>query len=232
MSTVGGIVVSTGIDVGGRRTLKDVMDELSRPVDVNDATVRGLAADAFRAAVRKMNRRGLWPWEIQTEDLTLTAGQRYSAVTGQIKKPLSMHYTAAAGGLETQRIGYMSYDRFREKYNIDLNGQSYIYTVENPFASRRVMWFPIPSGNATARFVYYRTTPSPVREEESVEIPESAVEAYMSDAWYELLKRLPTQQQPFPIAVAMADAQRAFKELSAHVASPGDRSRELDVIHG
>jgi len=74
MPTFGGIVVPTGAEASGRRTLLDVVDELARPVDASDTTIRALAADAFRAAVRTMNRKGCWPWEYQEEDVAITSG--------------------------------------------------------------------------------------------------------------------------------------------------------------
>lgn len=232
MTTVGSVVVATGAEASNRRRLIDVVDELARPINVEDSTVRALAADAFRAAVHTMNRKGLWPWELQNEEISLTNGARFNTVSGAIKKPLSMHYLNQPGGLETQRIGYMTYDRFMEKYNIDLQGQPYVYTYPNLFETAQIMWFPIPSGNYTARFNYYRVTPAPRNEQEALEIPDHAIDAYMSVAWYEFLKRLPSQQQPYPIAVALGEMRLAFRELSAHVNTPGDRSRELDVIHG
>src|SRR3990167_11554128 len=98
MPTVGGVVVATTAEASGRRTLLDIVDELARPINAADSTVRALAADAFRAAVRTMNRKGLWPWEVLQEDVTITATQAFSTVTSAIKKPLAMHYLDAAGG--------------------------------------------------------------------------------------------------------------------------------------
>jgi hypothetical protein len=66
-------------------------------------------------------------------------------------------------------------------------------------------------------------------ESEAVEIPDYAIEAYMACAWYEFLKRLPSTQQPFPIAIALSEWRTTFKEISAHVSSPGDRWRLIDV---
>src|SRR3990172_5696646 len=123
MPTIGGIVVSTGVEASGRRTLLDIIDELARPVDASDSTIRALAADAFRAAVRIMNRRGLWPWEIMDEDIIITANERFSTVSGAIKKPLAMHYTDGAGGTSDQRIDYSPYDVFIERYTLDATSQ-------------------------------------------------------------------------------------------------------------
>src|SRR3989304_6081559 len=104
MPTISGIIIATGTESSGRRTLLDVVDELSRPINAADSTVRALAGDAFRAAVRTMNRKGSWPWEIQDEDITITANQRFSTVTGAIKKPLRMHYLDEAGGTPDEPI--------------------------------------------------------------------------------------------------------------------------------
>src|SRR3989304_8607150 len=98
MPTISGIIIATGTESSGRRTLLDIVDELARPINAADSTVRALAADAFRAAVRTMNRKGLWPWEVLQEDITITSGSRFSTVISAIKKPLAMHYLSAAGG--------------------------------------------------------------------------------------------------------------------------------------
>ena len=60
-----------------------------------------------------------------------------------------------------------------------------------------------------------------------MEIPETAIEVYKAFAWYEMLKRIPSAQAAFPIAVALNEARLAFREISAHVATPGDRTREI-----
>src|SRR5882762_1147305 len=92
MPTVGGIVVATGAEASGRRTLLDIIDDLSRPVDVSDTTIRALSGDAFRSAVRTMKRKGSWPWEIRDEPMTQTINSPFTTVTGAIKKPLAMYY--------------------------------------------------------------------------------------------------------------------------------------------
>lgn len=226
MPTFSGIVVATSSESTGRRTLLDIVDELARPVNAADSTVRALAADAFRAAVRTMNRKGCWPWEVQEEDIAITANQRFSStIGGAIKKPLSMHYLDAAGGTEDQPITYSPYDEFVEKYTMDVTGQAYIYTMPNLFETGQIRWFPVPSGNDNARFAYYRVTPAPRNEQEPVEIPDYATEAYMAIAWKEFVKRCPQAKQIIDIAVALSESKDAFRELSAHVRAPGDRSR-------
>lgn len=229
MPTISGIVVSTGTEASGRRTLLDIVDELSRPIDASDSTVRALAGDGFRAAVRTMNRKGMWPWELLDEDVTITANQKFSTVSGAVKKPVAMHYVNAGTGNADERIGYVTYDRFCEKYSHDISGQAHSYTIPNLFETGQIRWFPVPSANDSARFTYYRVTPAPRAEAEPVEIPDFAIEPYMAYAWVEFLKRLPSQQRPFPIQVAMESAKTAFREISHHVASPGDRSREISV---
>ena len=225
MPTFSGIVVATGGEATGRRAFSDVIDELARPVDASDATVRALAADAFRAAVRTMNRKGLWPWEVQEEDITITQDQRLSTVIGPIKKPLAMHYLDEAGGTEDQPIYYMPYDQFCEKYTMDVTGQATTYTIPQLFESHQVRWYPVPSGNDNARFAYYRVTPIPRLEQETIEIPDYATEAYMAFAWKEFIKRCPAAKSVMDISVAMNESRMAFRELSAHVNAPGDRSR-------
>ena len=229
MPTLGSFVFPTGKEASGRRSLLDIVDELSRPIDASDTTVRALAADAFRAAVRTMNRRGLWPWEVLDEELTLTANAQFSAVQSAIKKPLAMHYLDATGGKPNQRLVYVSYDRFVEQFDLSQTGLATTYTIPNMFETGQVAWYPIPSATAYARLTYYRVTPAPRTESQAVEIPDHALEVYMAFAWAEFLKRMPEQQRPFPIAVALSEARMAFRELSAHVTSPGDRQREVSI---
>ena len=229
MPTVSGIVVGTGVQGSNRRTLLDVVDELARPLDASDTTLRAMAADAFRAAVRTMNRKGLWPWEVQEENVVITANQKYSTVSSAVKKPLRMHKTVSSGGNEDEGLAYYSFDRFKEKFNLDTSGDPWAYTIPNLFETGQVRWYPVPSSNDTANFTYYRVTPAPRAEDETIEIPDYAMEVYMAYAWYEFLKRVPASQQRFPLQLAMADARLAFRELSVHVASPGDRMREVIV---
>ena len=230
MPTVSGIVVATGGAPGtGRRTLLDIVDELARPVDASDSTVRALAADAFRAAVRTMNGKGLWPWEHQDEDVSITKDEVFSTVSGAIKKPLAMHLLNAAGGTRNRKLTYVSYDRFLEKYSMDFTARESVYTIPNLFETGQIRWYPIPPSNENARFSYYRVTPAPRNEQETVEIPDFISEAYMAFAWYEFLKRLPSKTRPVDIGTARSDAHITFREISAHVNSPGDRSRQVSV---
>lgn len=228
MATTGGIVVATGAEATGRRTFLDIIDEIARPVDAADTTVRNLAADAFRAAVRKMNRKGNWPWEILDEDIAITANQKLSTVNGAIKKPLAMHFLDSSGGVRDQRISYQPYDEFVEKYNLDISSEPYIYTIPNLYETGQIRWFPTPSSNDNARLTYYRVTPIPRNEQEPVAIPDYVTDAYISLAWFEFMKRLPSEQRPFPITVAKSDAREAFRELSAHVTDTGDRRRMME----
>jgi len=225
MPTVSGIVIATGTESAGRRTLRDIIDELSRPYDASDSTIRALASDAFRAAVRTMNRKGMWPWEVLDEDITITANTDKYTVSGPVKKPLALHYLSASGGVRDEHITYVPYDRFLEEYDLNITGQATIYTIPNLFEAGQLRLWPIPNGNDNARFSYYRVTPAPRSEDETVEIPDHALETYMSFAWYELSKRLPVAQARYPLNLALADARLAFRELSSHVVAPGDRSR-------
>lgn len=233
MPTIAGIVVPTGgAPATGRRTLLDIIDELARPFDAADSTTRARAGDAFRAAVRWMNTKGDWPWEVMDEDISISANNKFSTAAGVIKKPLAMHYLESAGGVRDKRIGYKSYDRFMELFNLDRDGTAHTYTIPNLFETGQIRWFPTPSGDDNARFTYYRVTPAPRAEQESVEIPDYVTESYMARAWYEFLKRIPSAQRPFPLAVALTDARQAFKEISHHVNRPGDRSREVTNAYG
>ncbi len=228
MPTVSGIVVATGgSPATGRRSFLDVINEIARPVDASDTTIRALAADAFRAAVRTMNRKGLWPWEVLDEDISMTANQPFSSISSAVKKPLAMHYLTAAGGTRDQRIGYLPYDEFIETFNHNLTGTSFRYTFPNLFETGQIRWGPIPRDDDNLRLTYYRVTPAPRSEQETVEIPDHAIEPYMAYAWYEFLKRLPTEQRPFDIGTAQIEARLAFREISTHVNTPGDRSREV-----
>lgn len=233
MPTIGGFVVATGSQPqSGRRLFREVIDELSAPIDGDDSTVRRLASDAFRAAVRTMNRRGSWPWEYREQTIAMNSNVSTSSVTDLIKKPLSMHYIDPTNGRPWQRIGYVPVDKFRERFAINFSGRPFQYTVPDLFDSGTVEWFPIPSTTDSCRFAYYRMTPVPRIEDEALEIPENASEVYTAYAWAEFMKRLPSAQQPMPLVVALSEARTAFKEFSAHVVAPGDRSRSVDVIHG
>ena len=229
MPTFGGIVVATGSEASGRVTLLDVANELARTVNASDPTTLALAKDAIRSAIRVMNRKGCWPWEYQEEDVAITSNNKFSTVASAIKKPLSMHLLVSAGGTEDQRLAYVPYDIFREKYNMNVSSDPLYYTIPNLFETGQIRWYPTPSANDNARFAFWRVTPAPRAEDEVIEVPEYAFEAYMSRAWYEFAKRLPNNQRPMPIQFAAAEASVAFRELSSHVTSSGDSSRFLDV---
>lgn len=227
MPTFSGIVVATGVEASGRRTMLDVVDELARPIDASDTTIRALAGDAFRAAVRRVNIKGCWPWEAMDEDVAIMANVKFSSVASAIKKPLAMHYTNGSGGEAIRKIGYIAYDRLVESYDLNITGTAYYYTIPNMFETGQIRWFPIPSAADTARFTFYRVTPAPRTEDEAIEIPDHALEAYMAVAWAEFMKRLPNGQRTMSISEAEGMARVAFRELSAHIASAGDRSREV-----
>lgn len=233
MSSVAGFVFPVGgAPATNRRTLLDIVDELVRPVDASDTTYRALAGDAFRAAIRRMDRKGLWPWEILDEDVAITATERFSTATGVIKKPLAMHLLNSAGGTRDERLRYISYDRFMEKYSLAFDSNVWVYTIPNLFETGQIRWHPIPSSDDNARFTYYRSTPAPRNEQDTVEIPDYVTEAYMSLAWYEFLKRLPSEARPFPISIARVEAKDAFREITAHVNTPGDRLRMISAAGG
>ena len=229
MPTFGGIVVSTGSQSTGRRIFLDVINELARPVDASDTTIKAHAADAFRSAVRTMNRKGNWPWEVLEEDISITSGQKFASVSGAIKKPLAMHYLNSSGGVRDQAMSYVPYDIFLQRYSMDAQSQALMYTIPNMFETGQIRFFPTPSADDNARLTYYRVTPAPRNEQETLEIPDYISEAYMSLAWYEFLKRIPSEQRPFSIAIAKGDARDAFREISSYVNSPGDRSRRVNV---
>lgn len=221
MPTIGGIVVATGSEADGRRTLLDVVDELSRPFDASDTTIRALAADAFRAAVRTLNRKGVWPWELQNETLTQTVNGPHTTLTGAVKKPLAMYYLRDS--LPWERIGYIEYDTLVEEYDLSLPGRPSLYSIPNLFETGQIRWHPIPQSAESCQFTYYRITPAPRIESEPVEVPDYAMEVYTSFARWELVKRLPAAQARYALADARADAMLSFRELCAHVNAPGDR---------
>ena len=225
MPTIAGVVVSTGAESNNRRTLSDVASEMARTINGADETIIALASDAFRAAVHTMNLKGNWPWEMLDEDLVISANNSFTTCIGVIKKPLSMHYTEGAGGVQKQTIGYVPYARFLEGYNLNLTGSPQKYTIPNMFETGQIRWFPIPPAADNARFNYYRATPAPRRLEETIEIPEHAIQGYMGYAWLEFCMRLSSRQRPFPIEVALRKSEQSFKELSAHVSNPGDMTR-------
>jgi hypothetical protein len=227
MPTISGIVVATGTEAEGRRTLQDVASEMARSLNGADETILATAGDAFRAAVRTMNRKGLWPWEIQEENLVMTPNVAFTTLSSAVKKPLAMHYTDTAGGNSNRPIIYCAYDRFVEAYSLAVTEQPSVYTIPNMFETGQVRWAGIPPAAYTARFNYYRVTPPPMVPDEVIEIPDYAIEAYMGFAWLELCKRISSRQRPMPIEVALQQANTAFREMSAHVNAPGDRSRSM-----
>jgi len=227
MPTISGIVVATGTQATGRRTLLDVTSEMARTIDGSDETVLATAGDAFRAAVRTMNRKGLWPWEILDEDLEMTPNVAFTTISSAVKKPLAMHYTDSSGGPLNRQIGYVAYERFVEAYSLLLTEQPSVYTLPNLFETGQIRWAGIPPAAYTARFNYYRVTPAPMVPDEVIEIPDYAIEAYMAYAWLEFCKRLSSRRRPMPIEVALSQAKDAFREISAHVNAPGDRSRSM-----
>lgn len=225
MPTFGGIVVATGGSEGDdRRTLLDVVDELARPINASDETVRALAGDAFRQAVRAYNRKGLWPWEIQDEDLTQTVGSPNTTVSGYVKKPLAMYYLDSSN-LPFERIRYQEYESLVNEYDIAYSSRPYVYSIGNLFETGQIRWSSLPVSAEACRFTYYRATPAPRTEAEAVEVPEYAIGAYMAEAQFQLALRLPAMQARFPLTIAKAEALQAFKELSAHVNAPGDRAQ-------
>ncbi len=228
MATFGGIVFATSSQATDRRTLGDIVDELARPVNASDTTIRALARDSFQAAVRKNNRKGLWPWEIVDEDITLTVNERFSTVTGAIKKPLSMHFLNSEGGVRDQRINFQPYEEFLEKYSLDFSSEPYLYTIPNMFETGQIRWFPTPSSNDYARFSYYRVTPIPKNDTDIIEMPDYVTDAYVSLAWVEFLKRLSPGQVAFTMSDARREAKEAFRELSVHVNQTGDRRRLME----
>lgn len=230
MATVSGFVFSTSsVPSGPRRSFLSIIDELARPIDAADSTVRALAADAFREAVRRMNLRGNWPWEILEEDVSITANQKFSTVQSAIKQPLAMHLLTASGGTRDEKLSYVSYDRFMERYSMNFTGNPQTYTIPNLFEVGRVQWHPIPGANDNARFTYYRMTPLPKLESDNVEIPEGhALGAYMAIAWYEFFKRIPAAQRPFPITIAKSDANEAYRAVSTMASTSGDVDRIIN----
>jgi hypothetical protein len=227
MPTISGIVVATGTQAAGRRTLLDVESEMARTLNGADETILATAGDAFRAAVRTMNRKGMWPWEILDEDLVMTPNSPFTTLNSAVKKPLSMHYTDTAGGTPNRPITYCAYDRFVEAYSLAVTEQPSVYTIPNLFETGQIRWAGIPPAAYSVRFNYYRVTPAPMVPDEVIEIPDYVIEVYMGFAWLEFCKRLSSRQRPMPIEVALQQANTAFRELSAHVNAPGDRSRSM-----
>lgn len=229
MPTFGGIVVSTGTEAEGRITLAEAAADLARTVNPDDTTVLAIAKDAIRSAVRTLNRKGCWPWEYQEEDVVTTAGSPYVTVTSDIKKPLALHWLTAAGGVEERHLAYVPYDVYREKYTMNVQSDPLFYTVPNMFESGQIRLYPIPNRAVNLRLSFWRVTPAPRNDTETIEVPDWAFEAYMSRAWYEFCKRLPNNQRPMPIQIAMEEFRQAFKELSASVCN-ADRSRYLEMF--
>lgn len=233
MAGPSGIVVGTGGSPGtGRRPLSECVDELARTVNANDTKIRALAGDSVRAAMRRINVKGCWPWEYAEEEIAIAANSKFASVQSAIKKPLAMHYLTASGGSEKEPIGYQSIDRFLECYSLDIAGRAHTYTIPNLFETGQIRFFPIPQNADLASFKFYRITPAPRSESETVEMPDYASELLMAFSWEEFQKRLPKGQRTMDIPIAMAASRDAFRAMSAHVASPGDRSRQVNTWNG
>jgi len=125
--------------------------------------------------------------------------------------------------LPWERIAYIEYENLVEKYDLSLPGRPNRYSVPNMFETGQIRWHPIPPSAEDCQLTYYRVTPAPRTESETVEIPDYATEAYSAYAMLELSKRLPAAQARYPIALAISEARQAFRELAAHVNAPGDR---------
>lgn len=227
MPTIAGVIAPTGNESAGRVTLLEIVDELSRPLDAADTTVRAIAGDAFRAAVKIYNRKGLWPWEITEEDITLTGNVKQYTLQGAVKKELSCHFLNTTSNTPYIPIYYMPYAVFQEKYTHDIVGMPTTYTFPNFFETGQIRFYPVPSTSYSVRLCYYRMTPAPRNEDETVEIPDIAIEAVKAQARFEMITRLPAGQQMFPPSEAFKLAQLAFRELSCHVAKSGDASRSV-----
>jgi hypothetical protein len=106
---------------------------------------------------------------------------------------------------------------------LDLTGEPMLYTFPNFFETGQIRWHPIPGAAYDARFAYYRNTPIPYREEETIEVPDSVLSVYMAFARLEFAKRTPAAQAVIPISFAFSEARIAFRELSAHVTALNDR---------
>lgn len=231
MPTIGGVVVATGGNASNRRTLREVVDELARPINASDETVRALAGDSFRAAVRRLNQKGAWPWEVQEQEITWTSGTHTYTVSGNVKLPLAMHIMTATAGVREEHILYVPYERFVEMCNMNIPSMSRPthYTISNFFENGNVRFWPTPSSSRVCKFTYYRNTPAPRNEDAALEIPESVTENYMAFAWEEFIKRLPSEQRPMPLRAAMEARRDAFREMSSFAARSGDRYREVNI---
>lgn len=233
MAAPSGIVVGTGgAPATGRRPLSELVNELAITVNANDNKIRALAGDSIRAAIRRVNGKGCWPWEYQEEEIALAANSKFASIQSAVKKPLAMHYLTASGGTEKEPISYQEIGRFLECYSLDIAGRAHTYTIPNLFETGQIRFFPVPNSADVASFKFYRVTPAPRSESETVEIPEYASEMYMAFAWEEYQKRLPKGQRTMDIPTAMLASKEAFRAMSAHVASPGDRSRQVNTWNG
>ena len=225
MPGLSGIIAPSTVMAADRRTFGDLVDEIARPIDADDSTVRALAMDALRAAIRKFNALGGWPWERQNVELTITANQADYTLPQRFKKEMSLHRVNDTGGRRDEKLQYVSYEIFVGAYDLEADGTPWLYTLHNVFETGQLTLFPRPSQNDFMRLDYYRETPRPTSESTPMEIPEYALEAYVAEAWYEFLKRLPSERRLFDLGTARQDAYLMAARIKAFVNSPGDMSR-------
>lgn len=225
MAGLAGIVAPTSSYAADRRVFGTLVDEIARPIDADDSTVRALAMDAIRAAIRKFNAMGGWPWEIQTVEITQASGQATYTLPTPFKKEISLHRLDATGGNPDDRLLYVPYQTFITAYDLSRSGTPIFYSAANVFETGQLSLYPIPQAADFLQLDYYRETPRPTSESTPMEIPEYALEAYMAEAWYEFLKRLPSERRLFDLGTARADAFQMMGRIKAFVNTPGDSAR-------
>jgi len=223
--TLGPIVSATSGAAADRRTFGELVDELARPYDADDTTIRALAADAIRAAIRKFNAMGCWDWEIQSVEITTSANVSSYALPQAYKRPLSCHLLAASGGLRKDRISYILYNVFVEYSSLNTTGTASAYTLKNQFETGQITFYPQPTSTAYYQLDYYRETPRPRNDSEAIEIPEYALEAYMAEAWYEFAKRMPAERRGADLSLLRADASMARARITSFVSTDFDMVR-------
>lgn len=178
--------------------------------------------DAIRSAIRKYNALGNWPWERQEIEITTTNGTESYTVPQAVKKELGLYRLDSSGGRRDQRLAFVPYETYIEAYSVNCDSTPWCYTVNNLFETGQILLYPRPVSTEYLLFLYGRETPRPRLEDDPVEFPDWASEGYMSEAWYEFLKRLPQDRRPSDLGLARLDAERMRRRMMAFINSPGD----------
>ena len=221
----GGFVAPVTAQAVARRTLGELITDLTLAYDDSDTTIRRQGRVAIQGAIRKMNTMGAWDWEILGEEITIVADQADYALQAHFKRELDMHYLDSSGGRRDEPFTFYPYQKFLARHSLKEDAKAWSYTLKNVFESGVLTLFPRPSQADVAFIDYYRETPIPKQDHEPLEIPEYALAVIEDEAWYRLLRMMPAERRTSDIAFARDDARKAWSRIRAFLAVATDLSR-------